>query len=356
MAFTLSPNMNLPVPTVGVEPGPQYAQDINNSLTLLDGHDHSIGSGVQITPSGLNINSSLPLNGQSLISIGALTFQSISTDATNGSLEMKGVDLYYVDGGGNVIRITQSGTVAGSSGTITGLPSGTASASFAAGIFTFQAATSTAANIDGGSFILRNNTMSSFGLTLQPPNAMGADYSLTLPTVPAQTNVMTLDASGNMGSVTFDAVGQTMTSVGANAVANTRTRGVTANVGAVGDIAYTASSGVFNSSSTSFVTITNQSLTLTTSGRPVMLMLSNDGSSASSIDATGIMRIRLQNTFTGFANVYNFGATSASLGLAFHMLDVSVVGSTGTFSYAASLQAVTGSGQVSNYRLTAYEL
>ena len=37
MSFTNSPNMNLPIPTVGGEPGPNYATDVNSSLTLVDG-------------------------------------------------------------------------------------------------------------------------------------------------------------------------------------------------------------------------------------------------------------------------------------------------------------------------------
>lgn len=223
MASTISPNMNLVIPTVGSQPGPQYATNVNSSLTIIDGHDHSTGNGVQITPSGININAILSMNNQILSNIQALTLFAQVTPPGDLSIYASGDDLYYVDGSGNNVRITQSGSVAGASGTITGLPSGTASASFAAGTFTFQAATATGANIDGASYILRNNTASSFGLTLSPPLAMGANYTLTLPAVPAQTNVMTIDNSGNMGSITYDAVGQAMTVTGANAILTTST-------------------------------------------------------------------------------------------------------------------------------------
>lgn len=207
MANVTSPNMNLLIPGVGTEGGPQYAQDINNDLSILDAHDHSNGSGVQITPSGLNINTALSINAHSLTNVGLLNLTALSsTPSVNQSIYSSGVDLYFLDGSGNPIRLTQGGSIVGTAGSITGLPSGTASASFASGTFVFQSATSTAANIDGGSFVLRNNTALSKGLTLAPPSAMAANYSLVLPLIPAQTNVMVLDTSGNMGSSTYSSV------------------------------------------------------------------------------------------------------------------------------------------------------
>lgn len=265
----ISPNMNLTIPSVGLTSGPQYATDINTSLSLIDTHDHSLGAGVQITPSGLNINSDLSLNINSLTSIKALTFSVQSTDSPAGSLYEKGVDLYFRDGNGNIIQMTQSGGINASS---SGISSGTASAAFAGGVLVVLGASLTAAPIDSAYHILRNTTPSSFGLTLQPPNAMGADYTITLPALPLQTNVMTLDTSGNMGSITYDAVGQAMTSTGANAIAVSRTRSTGTSVG-TGGIAISSSSGNYTTTSSSFVDITNLSVTITTSGRPVRLAL-----------------------------------------------------------------------------------
>lgn len=200
----ISPNMLLPVPAVGVTEGPQFASDINNCMSTIDQHDHSADSGVQINPAGININSDLAFNGNNLTLARSIRFQpqlaAISLPADLGCLYEAGVDLYYNDGNGNQVRITQGGAVTGAAGTITGLPSGTASASFAAGVFTFQASTNTPANIDGGSFVYRNNSANSKGLTLSPPNAMGADYSLVLPALPASQKIMTLDASGNISA------------------------------------------------------------------------------------------------------------------------------------------------------------
>lgn len=198
---TISPNMNLPISTVGVDSGLNWENNLNSSLTLIDLHDHTPGKGIQLTPTSFNINADLPFNNNNLTLVRSVRFQSQSaalalvTDI--GCIYESGVDLYYNDGSGNQIRITQGGSIAGAAGTITGLPSGTASAAYAAGVFTFQASTNTGANIDGASYVLRNNTANSKGLTLSPPNAMAADYSLVLPSVPGVTSFLTIDSSGN---------------------------------------------------------------------------------------------------------------------------------------------------------------
>lgn len=212
---TLSPNMNLPISTVGVNSGLDWENNLNSSLSLIDLHDHSSGKGVPLTPSSLNINADFPLNTNNLTLTRSVRFTpqsaalALVTDI--GCLYEAGVDLYYNDGSGNQIRLTQSGSIVGTAGSITGLPSGTASAAFAAGVFTFQASTATGANIDGASHIFRNATANSKGLTLSPPNAMAADYSLVLPSVPGTTNFMQLDSSGNM-SATIAVLGALTTS------------------------------------------------------------------------------------------------------------------------------------------------
>lgn len=203
MASTISPNMGLIVPTVSVEPGPTWASDINASLSILDGHNHAPGSGVQINPAGLDINSDLPFNGNDAISLRSVRFNAQSSPLTGASPDLgclyeSGVDLYYNDGSGNQVRITSGGSVNAGAGSIGGLPSGTASVTYSGGTYVFQSATNTSAVIDGGSFILRNNTALSKGLTLSPPNAMAANYTITLPTVPASgISFVTMDSSGN---------------------------------------------------------------------------------------------------------------------------------------------------------------
>lgn len=199
---TNTPNMGLPVPGVGVTDGPDYATDINTSLTIIDQHSHVSGSGVPITPSAININADFTQNNNNLTQIRTSRYYPQTAALALASdilcLYVVAADLYYNDASGNQVRITSGGSVAGAAGTITGLPSGTASASYATSTFVFQAATSTAANIDGGSYLLRNSTPSSNALTLSPPSAMGSNYSIVLPALPATEKFVSLDAVGNM--------------------------------------------------------------------------------------------------------------------------------------------------------------
>ena len=44
-----SPYMGMPVPVPGVDPGPDWAQNIVASLGIADAHDHSTGKGAPIT-------------------------------------------------------------------------------------------------------------------------------------------------------------------------------------------------------------------------------------------------------------------------------------------------------------------
>lgn len=204
----VSPNMFLPIPVAGTEPGPQYALDLNASLTLIDQHDHSPGHGVLITPNGLNINLDLPINDNNLTLVRSVRFQSQSaplalvtdlsclyavTEAgSNG-------DLWYNDASGNPIQITKTGAVLA---TISALISGTNEASFVANQLVVNSIQSngTPANIVAGSLLLGNNVSGTKFLTLQPPNAMAANYSVTLPPPngTGTTDILTYDTSNNI--------------------------------------------------------------------------------------------------------------------------------------------------------------
>lgn len=205
MSFILSSNMNLPIPGVGTESGPQYAFDVNSCLTLIDSHDHSPGRGVQITPNGLNINAALSFNNNSAIDLAGLNLTAqLGTPVLLNTIYENGVDLFFLDGVGNPVRITQNGAVAGTPGSIANLLP-PASVSYVAGskTFVFQSGTNIAANIDAASYLLRNiSPNSTFALTLQPPAALGNNYSITLPLIPGSNSFITIDTSGALsGSI-----------------------------------------------------------------------------------------------------------------------------------------------------------
>lgn len=202
----ITPNMNLPNPIPSTTPGPEWAFDIAACLGIVDGHNHSAGQGVPIQPNGLDINDDLPFNSNNATLLRAVRFEEQASPIVNtgddvGELFVSGNELYYNDvSGSNTIQITNNGSVNAGAGSISGLPSGTASAAYNAGTFTWQSATNVAATMDAGPYIMRNLTASSFGITLQAPT-LGSSYSLTFPTVPVATKIMSLDSSGNMGAV-----------------------------------------------------------------------------------------------------------------------------------------------------------
>lgn len=202
MSYSISPNMQLPIPGVGTEAGPNYATDVNNSLTLVDQHDHSAGRGVQITPAGININSSLNFNSQFVVSLAGATFTAQTVVPVNGTVYQNANDLYFVDALGNNIQITANGAVAGTPGSIANLAA-PASASYVSGssTFVFQSNVSIAANLDAGSLFLRNiSPNSTNAIELSAPAGLSSSYTITLPSVPSQLSLVTIDTSGNLGS------------------------------------------------------------------------------------------------------------------------------------------------------------
>lgn len=306
MSLTTSPNMLLPIPTVGSEPGPQFGYDINTSLTLIDYHDHSSGKGVQITPSGLNISSALSFQGQNATNMGAVIFQNQSSLATLNALYTIGGELWFNDGT-NPVQITLAGSVNATSSSLT---SGTASAAFSAGVLVVDSVTSnsTPGNIQVGSVLLGNNTAGSNFLTLQPPSLTGGGYTLTLPTIPASTSFLTIDATGVIGEATGVSAAQIASAsitgsqlanqtVTATQIANgtITTTQIASNAGilssqlANANGANTTVSGTYSNNTTSFTSIANVFPSNLVSNRPLYFVFSgpsivmNDGGSGSTV-------------------------------------------------------------------------
>ncbi len=204
--FTVSPNMSLSIPVVGTAPGPTWATLLDSCLTVIDAHTHNAGSGVQITPSGLNVNADLTIGSNNLTAIRSSRFTTqsapLALTADLGCIYVSGVDLYYNDVSGNQVRITQSGAVAGTPGSIANLVS-PASASWvsASSSFVWQSDSNTSAYMDCSSIIMRNLTASSYALTLQAPT-LASNYSITLPALPASDALMTIASTGVITSST----------------------------------------------------------------------------------------------------------------------------------------------------------
>lgn len=357
MATVITPNMNLSVPVVGQEPGPDWATDLNNCMSTIDTHDHSPGKGILITPSGLNISADLPFNNNNLISVRTVRFTpnpSIGVTDLNASY-VNGVDLYFVDGNGNQVRITQSGAVAGTPGSIANLVT-PASASYvgASGTFVWQQAANTSADMDFGSAILRNDTANSKGLTLQPPSAMAADYSITLPALPGSTSLMTMTASGVLGTTTQ--------------ITNTQLPALNSAV--------SSSCGTFTISSNTPLMVTNLTVTITTAGRPVWVGLIDDASGGASVitastttSSTAVATVQafpqiLKASTAIFNSVVGgqyYAVSSSALAIEMPVssvftIDYNAVAGSNTYSVWLKSNGVSDTAAIINARLFAYEL
>lgn len=345
--------MSLPVPGVGTEDGPQWATDLNNCMAILDQHNHAAGSGVQINPGGININSDLAMNSNNLTIIRSLRFlpqgSPLALPTDLGCLYESGVDLYYNDANGNQIQITSGGGVAGSPGSIGSLTA-PASATYIAGSKTFvwQSGVNKAAAMDNGGITIRETDVAAAnGITLVSPTGLGTNYQLTLPgALPGSTQFFTSSA---VGLVSFST---------ANQIAQAVVRPTGTSVGLEG-VAISGSSGGFTTNSTSFVSVTNLSVTIQTSGRPVYVGLSPDplGSpcyiGAAAGTSSGI--IRLLNGASPIAlistPINNFvGPSSISA------IDTPVAG---TYTYSVEARHATGGANstfVNFCLLVVYEL
>jgi len=213
----ITPNMNLTLPVPTVTLGPQYAFENNTAFEVIDEHDHTPGAGVPITPDAININADLPFGNFNATNLRSSRYtpalSPLSLPSDLGCVYVSGVDLYYNDVSGNQIRLTQAGSIISGGGNITGLVA-PASASYVSlnGTFVWQSNTNVAANLDAASVILRNTTVSSFGLTLSPPTLAG-NFTITLPTLPGSgtkflriNNTGTMTANGDVDNVTIEVV------------------------------------------------------------------------------------------------------------------------------------------------------
>lgn len=367
--------MSLPVPVVGEESSPQWAIDLNACLAIIDAHNHTSGNGQPITPGGLNINADLPFANNNLTGVRSVRLQTQSaplaviTDL--GCLYESGVDLYYNDGSGNQVRITQSGAVAGSPGSIANLASpATATYVSANSTFVWQSDANTPANSDGASVILRNLTANSKGLTLSPPNAMGADYALVLPALPVATRIMTLDASGNIGaSVNVDSVSLQLSanvlSIKDDGVTTAKILNSNVTTAKIADGAITpakkaalgqqvsGNSGNASTGNTSYTDVVPLTVTITTTGRPVFIGLQGNGVNETCyIGCTGTGYIRTKRNGTGTV-INSISGVTQMPSSAYSFVDVVAAG---TYTYQIDIRVDTGSISVFNSALVAYEL
>jgi hypothetical protein len=208
--------MFLTEPAIGVSLSPNWAQLLNADMGIIDSHNHTPGSGVQIPPSGLDINANLTFQGNSAINLNYVSFLSaVTVTPPDLSIWVNGTDLFYTDSSGNTIQLTKNHQPNTSTGNIQGLPStptGGAGISWINATSTFvfsQDSGAPGANIDIGSLIIRypGSYPSPSGnyIALEAPSTLATGYAITLPAaLPASTNLVTLNSSGQLAGVPPD--------------------------------------------------------------------------------------------------------------------------------------------------------
>ncbi|NDC95215.1 hypothetical protein EB077_07915 [bacterium] len=262
-----------------VTPGATAGTNIVDNFTIIDTHDHSSGKGVQIPTAGLNINAALSFGNQKAYNLLCTQFTSQTSSPTSAgdrpNVHVLNGDLYYVNSSGTAVQITNAGSISGASGSIGGLAS-PASAQFATNTFTWKATATDYAKFALSEInIFPFTTSPANALTLKVSNSVTA-YTITFPDAPpASTQPLGMTSGGLVSALTYDSIGTNMTSVGANAIAISRTRATGTTV-ASGGVAISSSSGTFATTSITNVDVTNLSVTITSSGRPIFIGLVPD--------------------------------------------------------------------------------
>lgn len=414
-----TPNMGLilPVPgqtqALGVAPvGASWMELQNGAMVTIDGHNHSSGFGAPVPSSGLNINADLPFNSKNVTQLRSARFAPIALASLGvsdiGALVVSGADLYYVDTSANVVRITSAGGVAGTPGSIGGLASPAAvTYTPASKLFAFTSSSGFVANMSCGPVAIGDATVNGGNaVTLSVPAGLSAGYSLRLPAaLPAGPKILTVDGTGAIGdaydvdNATLQVASNTLSvkalGIGAAQIANgaITTTQISATAGILGSqlaasagilgsqlaattVARTnlvavgqqisASSGNFTTTSTSFVDVTNLSVTITTTGRPVVLKLIPDGAAAAYIaaGATSAANVAVYLALLrGASNIgqaqmngqFSGAAVQGQSPGAFEMVDPVGAG-TYTYKIQAAIVASPAVCYVQNCKLVAYEL
>ncbi len=385
--MSATPNMNLNLPGVSVTLGPAWARMINAALganaTGIDGHDHTFGKGVQIPTAGLNLDADLPFNGLNATLLRSTRYSDQSAalvETTDlGCIYNAGGNLYWNNGSGTAVQITNGASVNAGAGSIAGLPSGTASAAFAISSFVWRSETNVAATMDAGPVVIRDIAASALGITLKSPAGLAGAYSLTLPaTLPAGSGFLRVNAAGTM-SASVEVDGSTL-EVSGNSLqvkalgigtAQLAALSVTKAKLAAETTALSLGSGAYSNTTTSYTTIC--SVSFATTGRPLVISVQSDDTHTGYFWLYGSGALGHREATLSFlrsGSAQTFGATliggwypgsgAVAGGIippgAMHYVIDSLAAGTYTFTLQGKITTGTGELLASNVALHVYEL
>lgn len=285
------PSMGLSLPIPLVDPGPQYAIDINSAFLVVASHTHLPGSGQPITPAAMNINAAINMQSNNLSFTNAVNLNAQASTISGVALVNNvGGNLYWNNGSGTAVQITNGNSIVGTSGSIGGLPSSPpgAAVTYGAGSYTFVSAANTPAAIIGGPITFSNPTAGGNGITFQAPVSLASAFAITWPSgAPSTLSLMSMSTGPTVGYVTPD--GTTIE------ISGSTLEVVPGGIGSVqlapaNAVISTTASGTVNATG-SFTTITNMvtpSITIT-GANPVVIELIPAWAEGGSVDPSQIL-------------------------------------------------------------------
>jgi len=332
--------MNLNPPEVSVTTGPSWATDINTILTdQVATHNHTDGQGNLITPAAMNINADVPMADNNLTQVRTVRFADQAAEVTEAddlsALYTANGELYYKDDLGQNVQITDNGSIANTSnGGINGLPSGTATAGYVNGTFTWRSSGVRYAGMANGPVeIFPDSDSPSFSATINAPTGLTASYDAYLPTaLPSAKSFMSIDAAGQMKADIPTALGITSAMLAANAVttvkitdSNVTTSKISASAVTTEKIADGAVTSAKRATLTksqsgaisyvhpqnnAYELIADSTIYVTGSGRPIMILLKPVDGDAGFVMDGGVIGaqygIRVAVTGDATANILNY--------------------------------------------------
>lgn len=222
--MTATPNMGLTLPVPGGDTG-VWDDELNDDLTLLDGHDHTSGKGARITTAAISIDADLNFRSHAATNLTTLASVVIAPPSAGANLlywSSADGELYVRDSNGIAVKITNAGQVnVSASGGIGGdYASVGALESYddASKRFLFQQEGSPRpwAGLAAGNVDIYEQTVSIANrIRLQSPHALAASYALTLPTaLPGARSLLQVDSAGVVTATNSIAGNLTLTSSG----------------------------------------------------------------------------------------------------------------------------------------------
>lgn len=229
--MTTTTNMNLDLPDVNSTPDPTWSTKIVTAFDVVDSHDHASGSGVKITPNGLNINDDLPFSNNNATQLRSSRFQNQNSTLADAadltcSYFVNG-DFYINNSSGTSVQITSgSGLNFATVGTIGGdygQPGVDASVTYndSTKIYTFLSDAGVFGKMNQGPTTIVNQAGTQ-GVTFTVPTSV-TPYTVTFPGAAASSNsILKITSSGTVSYVPFNNITDPVTinanvTMGANA-------------------------------------------------------------------------------------------------------------------------------------------